>query len=300
MNVRAADAALGDPDPHVVLADLRHGDVLEPEPFSWLGALAFTAFLVQGITGALILFHYVPSPEQAYSSIMYVRDVVPYGKVILGLHRYGAYSMIGLAIAHLLRNLIVGGYTKPREITWLIGMVVGLLTLVSGFTGYLLQWSMPTPLLITILAHRRCRRRPARQDASPRRNLITCTIASGNSSGQAESRRPISIQSLHYLCQQATLPVNEQSLRPVRESGAAAHRRPGVLLCLHGTTTFSQTRTSAASSGGSRSRRRSACSSWRPTDSSTPSSSAAASDPWGSAASPSSSPSSWRPWPSGT
>ncbi|MGC9068942.1 MAG: cytochrome b [Thermoprotei archaeon] len=126
---------------------LREG-FLKPVPLStlhfwdWLGALAFISFLVQGITGILIAFHYVPSPDKAYESVQFIKDYVAYGQLLLSLHRYGAYSMIFLAFIHMLRNLVIGSYRKPREITWIVGMLMGIIVLSSGFTGYLLPWSV--------------------------------------------------------------------------------------------------------------------------------------------------------------
>jgi quinol-cytochrome oxidoreductase complex cytochrome b subunit len=110
--------------------------------WDWLGALAFMSFLMQGVTGILIAFHYVPLPDKAYESVQLIKNYVPYGQLLLSLHRYGAYSMIFLAFIHMLRNFIIGSYRKPREITWIVGMLMGIIALSSGFTGYLLPWSV--------------------------------------------------------------------------------------------------------------------------------------------------------------
>jgi quinol-cytochrome oxidoreductase complex cytochrome b subunit len=130
--------------------------ILKPIPYSafnftaWLGALAVISFILQGITGVVISIHYTPTPEHAYKSVMFIRDEVPFGIVLLGIHRYNAYLMIIYAFLHFIRNLIAGAYTRPRELTWLTGMLLGALTLGSGFTGYLLQWSTISKAATTI------------------------------------------------------------------------------------------------------------------------------------------------------
>jgi len=130
--------------------------ILKPIPYSafnfaaWLGALAVISFILQGITGVIISTHYTPTPEHAYKSVMFIRDEVPFGVILLGIHRYNAYLMIIYAFIHFIRNLMVGAYARPRELTWLTGMLLGALTLGSGFTGYLLQWSTISKAATTI------------------------------------------------------------------------------------------------------------------------------------------------------
>ena len=111
-------------------------------PFYWLGALAVTAFVIQGITGIIMMLYYVPSPTQAYSSTQYIYSQVPYGTFLETVHLYTAYAMIMLSFMHLMRGYFVSVQKKPRELMWVTGMLMGFVTLGFGFTGYLLPWTV--------------------------------------------------------------------------------------------------------------------------------------------------------------
>jgi len=111
-------------------------------PTYWLGAIAFVVFLLQGVTGILMMQYYVPSPDKAYESTMQIVSSVSYGLFIETVHLYGAYAMIFLAFLHLVRGYFVGVYKRPRELMWIVGMVMGLAALAMGFTGYLLPWTV--------------------------------------------------------------------------------------------------------------------------------------------------------------
>lgn len=111
-------------------------------PFYWLGALAVTAFVIQGITGVIMMLYYVPSPTQAYSSTQYIFNMVPYGRFLETVHLYTAYAMIMLTFMHLMRGYFVSVQKKPRELMWVVGMLMGFVTLGFGFTGYLLPWTV--------------------------------------------------------------------------------------------------------------------------------------------------------------
>jgi len=111
-------------------------------PFYWLGALAVTAFVIQGVTGVIMMLYYVPSPSLAYSSTRYIFNSVPYGRFLETVHLYTAYAMIMLSFMHLMRGYFVSVQKKPRELMWLVGMLMGFVTLGFGFTGYLLPWTV--------------------------------------------------------------------------------------------------------------------------------------------------------------
>ncbi len=100
----------------------------------WTGAMVMTAFLYEVLTGLILLFYY--SPSEAYKSTMAFLNNTPYGSIILTTHLYGAYAMIVLVYIHLLRSLFVGAYKKPREMQWLIGILLLIMTLGVGFFGY--------------------------------------------------------------------------------------------------------------------------------------------------------------------
>jgi len=111
-------------------------------PFYWLGALAVIAFGLQVLTGLLMLIYYVPTTDQAYSSTLYIIQSVPLGSLLETVHLYGAYAMILLAFLHLFRGYFVSAQKKPREMMWVVGMLMGLVTLGFGLTGYLLPWTV--------------------------------------------------------------------------------------------------------------------------------------------------------------
>ena len=111
-------------------------------PFYWLGALAVVAFVIQGISGSIMLLYYVPSPATAYSSTLYIFQSVSYGQFLETVHLYTAYAMIMLAFMHMMRGFFVSVHKKPREIMWVTGMAMGFVTLGFGFTGYLLPWTV--------------------------------------------------------------------------------------------------------------------------------------------------------------
>ena len=112
------------------------------KPDYWLGALAFLAFLVCGLTGILQLQYYVPTPEAAYDSVQHINEFVPFGNLIQSVHLYSAFAMIFFAFAHMMRGYFLSVHKRPRELMWIIGMLMGLSALGMGFTGYLLPWTV--------------------------------------------------------------------------------------------------------------------------------------------------------------
>jgi ubiquinol-cytochrome c reductase cytochrome b subunit len=122
-----------------------HGFLDEDIPASsgWhqvFGSVALFCFLSQVFTGLLLAFNYAPSPGEAHSSVRYIMTEVAGGKLIRGLHHWGASVMIIIVALHMLQVFLWGAYRKPREATWLVGIVLLMLTLGFGLTGYLLPW----------------------------------------------------------------------------------------------------------------------------------------------------------------
>jgi quinol-cytochrome oxidoreductase complex cytochrome b subunit len=105
-----------------------------------LGGITFVLFLIQGVTGILLSLYYKPTPEGAYESILFIMNNVRFGWLIRSIHSWAATLMIAFCVAHMLRVFITGSYKKPRELNWVAGVVLLLLTLGFGFTGYLLPW----------------------------------------------------------------------------------------------------------------------------------------------------------------
>ncbi|HYM38636.1 MAG TPA: cytochrome b N-terminal domain-containing protein [Thermoplasmata archaeon] len=111
-------------------------------PFAWLGALTVVAFAILAITGIIMMLYYVPTPAAAYSSTAYVFSNVAYGRFIETVHLYTAYAMVLLMFAHMMRHFFVSVHKRPREVMWLVGMLMGGVTLGFAFTGYLLPWTV--------------------------------------------------------------------------------------------------------------------------------------------------------------
>jgi quinol-cytochrome oxidoreductase complex cytochrome b subunit len=106
----------------------------------YLGGITLFLFSVQVITGVLLAIYYQPSPGTAYDSILLIMNDVRFGWLIRSIHAWGANLMIIFCVLHLLRVYLQGAYKPPRELTWVAGMLLLLITLGFGFTGYLLPW----------------------------------------------------------------------------------------------------------------------------------------------------------------
>src|SRR5882724_9089848 len=105
-----------------------------------LGSVALFSFLLQVITGILLAFNYAPTPGDAYNSLRYIVVELTGGRIIRGMHHWGASMMIVVVVLHMLQVFIWGAYKKPREATWIAGVLLLLITLGFGLTGYLLPW----------------------------------------------------------------------------------------------------------------------------------------------------------------
>ncbi len=106
----------------------------------YLGGITLFFFMVQAITGILLALYYHPTPESAYDSVLFIMNDVNFGWLVRSIHAWSANLMIVFCVLHLLRVAIQGAYRPPREMTWLVGILLLLLTLGFGFTGYLLPW----------------------------------------------------------------------------------------------------------------------------------------------------------------
>src|SRR5215813_8124548 len=104
------------------------------------GSVAVFLFMVQAFTGALLAFNYAPTPGDAYNSLRYILTEVTAGRLMRGLHHWGASMMIVVVVLHMIQVFLYGAYKRPRETTWMVGVVLLLLTLAYGLTGYLLPW----------------------------------------------------------------------------------------------------------------------------------------------------------------
>jgi quinol-cytochrome oxidoreductase complex cytochrome b subunit len=107
-----------------------------------LGGLAVFLFIVVLITGALLLFYYVPSAEGANDSVQMLTFHVPLGWLVRNLHYWGTQALVIVSILHLLRVIFTGGSRPPRRFNWLLGLGILLLVLGLNFSGYVLRWDV--------------------------------------------------------------------------------------------------------------------------------------------------------------
>ncbi|MCD4736610.1 MAG: cytochrome bc complex cytochrome b subunit [Bacteroidales bacterium] len=105
-----------------------------------LGGTPLYMFMVQIITGIMLLFYYVPNPDEAYESVSYITYTAKFGWLIRSIHRWSSNIMIAALLLHMLRVFFTQTYRKPREANWMFGVVLFLLTLMFGFTGYSLVY----------------------------------------------------------------------------------------------------------------------------------------------------------------
>jgi menaquinol-cytochrome c reductase cytochrome b subunit len=114
-----------------------------PKGTNWfytLGSATMFVFLFQALTGVFLAMFYTPSATQAYGSITHLTNDVFLGQFVRGMHRWGASLMVILVFLHMGRTFFFGAYKYPRELNWVIGVILLILTLLMGFTGYLLPF----------------------------------------------------------------------------------------------------------------------------------------------------------------
>ena len=105
-----------------------------------LGSASLYVAINQIVTGILLTIYYVPTPDHAYDSVQYITTELPAGWLIRGLHHWGASAMVVLVCLHMLRVILYGSYKFPREVTWFTGVILLIVVIGFGFTGYLLPW----------------------------------------------------------------------------------------------------------------------------------------------------------------
>ncbi|CAN5497419.1 hypothetical protein BH20ACT19_BH20ACT19_10320 [soil metagenome] len=114
-----------------------------PKGTNWfytLGSATMFAFLSQAVTGVFLAMYYDPAASRAYESAAHITNEVFLGELVRGMHRWGSTVMIVLIFLHLGRTFVFGAYKYPRELNWVIGVLLLVMTLAMGFTGYLLPF----------------------------------------------------------------------------------------------------------------------------------------------------------------
>jgi ubiquinol-cytochrome c reductase cytochrome b subunit len=109
--------------------------------FYTLGFLAVIAYAVQALTGILLLIYYIPHPDHAFGSVQDIMTKVPYGWLFREMHTVGSNLMIMVVLLHMVTVFLMGNYKRPRELTWLGGGLILIVTIIFGLSGYLLPWT---------------------------------------------------------------------------------------------------------------------------------------------------------------
>src|SRR6187431_427377 len=118
--------------------------------YTWcMGGVTFFLFLVETVTGVLLMFYYRPTLEWAYNDILALRDIYSLG-IMREIHRWGAHAMVITVWLHMYRVFLTGSYKPPREFNWVVGVLLLVLTLLLSFTGYLLPWDQLAIWAITV------------------------------------------------------------------------------------------------------------------------------------------------------
>jgi cytochrome b6 len=107
----------------------------------YLGGMTLFCFLVQVITGIFLLLYYRPTAEAAFESVEFIMTEVPFGWLMRSLHSWSANLMIFFAFVHMFSVFFMRAYRKPRELTWISGAFLLIISLGFGFSGYLLPWN---------------------------------------------------------------------------------------------------------------------------------------------------------------
>lgn len=132
-------------DSRLKLKSIGHTLLDEPIPggASWIyvfGSATLFLFLLQAVTGMFLALYFAPTPDHAYDSIQYIEQEVMFGWFVRGLHHWGASAIMVAVGLHLLQVYAYGAYKPPRELMWMVGVILFLILLAFAFTGYLLPW----------------------------------------------------------------------------------------------------------------------------------------------------------------
>lgn len=124
----------------------RHRRVMDKPVPEWInyfgcfGGITFTLFVVLLLTGLLLSVHYDPTEQGAYRSIQRLHAIVPLGGLLQAVHHWAGNLMVVTVLLHMIRVFLSGSFKNPRELNWIAGTMLFVMTLAFGFTGYLLPW----------------------------------------------------------------------------------------------------------------------------------------------------------------
>lgn len=115
-----------------------------------LGWLSTFFFVLEAVTGLVLMVYYTPSPTQAYPDMLRILSDVPLGRLMRNMHRLGAHMMVAIVVLHMLRTYVTASYKAPRQFIWFTGVILLLFTLLLSFSGYLLPWDQLAYWAVTI------------------------------------------------------------------------------------------------------------------------------------------------------
>jgi quinol-cytochrome oxidoreductase complex cytochrome b subunit len=115
-----------------------------------LGIVSLSLTAILAVTGLALMFYYVPHPDAAYRSMKDIEFAVAFGLTVRNAHRWAAHAMVAVVFLHMCRVFFTGAYKPPRELNWIVGVLLLLLTLALSFTGYLLPWDQLAYWAITV------------------------------------------------------------------------------------------------------------------------------------------------------
>src|ERR1041384_2753795 len=123
------------------LADKKEVPVHKHSIWYYFGGMTLFLFVVQVTTGIMLLLYYRPSAEGAFESVQFIITEVQFGWLIRSIHSWSANLMIATLFIHMFSVYFMRAYRRPRELTWLSGVLLLLLAVGFGFSGYLLPWN---------------------------------------------------------------------------------------------------------------------------------------------------------------
>ena len=145
-------------DERMGISDLTHQLLYEavPRRGAWaysLGSATLIIIVLQIVTGMFLLWTYVPSTTEAWASLNYIEYHDEFAAIVRGMHLWGAYVLLVIIGLHMIRTFVSGSYKKPRELNWIVGVILFLLVLGLGITGAMLPWDQAAYWTAQVVTH---------------------------------------------------------------------------------------------------------------------------------------------------